>query len=167
MARLSISIPGEYLRGRRICQHTTVWSSQQCRARLSTMPSPPRWSFHISGRRMEVDVPARLRSNSLDVVVSAALGGAVLVGEGSYRCGRAQADLGGFQPTSLAIADDLLRSAGPFPESAIIRRLSRRPMEHRVTCEPVTSAPRDGDEVQFGLPHQYSNSSPLDCFSSS
>jgi DNA-binding transcriptional LysR family regulator len=46
---------------------------------FSTMPGPPRWSFQIAGRRTEVDVPVRLRSNSLDVVVSAALGGAGLV----------------------------------------------------------------------------------------
>jgi DNA-binding transcriptional LysR family regulator len=46
---------------------------------FSTMLSPPRWSFQISGRRTQVDVPERLRSNSLDVVVSAALGGAGIV----------------------------------------------------------------------------------------
>ncbi|MDB5655296.1 MAG: transcriptional regulator, LysR family [Tardiphaga sp.] len=34
------------------------------------------WTFQIAGKRTEVDVPARLRSNALDVVVSAALGGA-------------------------------------------------------------------------------------------
>lgn len=42
---------------------------------FTTRPGSSAWAFQISGRRTEVEVPARLRSNALDVVVSAALGG--------------------------------------------------------------------------------------------
>lgn len=37
------------------------------------------WTFQISGRRTELEVPVRLRSNALDVVVAAALGGVGIV----------------------------------------------------------------------------------------
>jgi DNA-binding transcriptional LysR family regulator len=42
---------------------------------FTTTPGSASWTFQISGRRAEIEVPARLRSNALDVVVSAALGG--------------------------------------------------------------------------------------------
>ena len=42
---------------------------------FATTPGLATWTFQISGRRAEIEVPARLRSNALDVVVSAALGG--------------------------------------------------------------------------------------------
>jgi DNA-binding transcriptional LysR family regulator len=42
---------------------------------FTSTPGSAHWTFQISGRRAEIEVPTRLRSNALDVVVSAALGG--------------------------------------------------------------------------------------------
>jgi DNA-binding transcriptional LysR family regulator len=42
---------------------------------FATTPGLTTWTFQISGRKAEIEVPVRLRSNALDAVVSAALGG--------------------------------------------------------------------------------------------
>jgi DNA-binding transcriptional LysR family regulator len=52
---------------------------------FATTPGLTTWTFQISGRRAKIEVPARLRSNALDAVVSAALGGTGIVRAPSWQ----------------------------------------------------------------------------------
>jgi DNA-binding transcriptional LysR family regulator len=52
---------------------------------FTTTPGSARWTFQVSGRRTEIEVPARMRANALDVVVSAALSGTGIVRAPSWQ----------------------------------------------------------------------------------
>jgi DNA-binding transcriptional LysR family regulator len=52
---------------------------------FTTTPGSARWTFQVSGRRTEIEVPARMRANALDVVVSAALRGTGIVRAPSWQ----------------------------------------------------------------------------------
>jgi len=76
---------------------------------FTTTPGSATWTFQISGRRTEIEVPARLRSNALDVVVSAALGGSGIARAPSWQvqdhvsAGRLQLMLQDFERPSLPL----------------------------------------------------------------
>jgi DNA-binding transcriptional LysR family regulator len=53
---------------------------------FTSTPGSAHWTFQISGRRAVIEVPTRLRSNALDVVVSAALGGTGIARAPPGRC---------------------------------------------------------------------------------
>ncbi len=76
---------------------------------FTTTPGSATWTFQISGRRTEIEVPARLRSNALDVVVSAALGGSGIARAPSWQvqdhvdAGRLQLMLQDYERPSLPL----------------------------------------------------------------
>jgi DNA-binding transcriptional LysR family regulator len=76
---------------------------------FTTTPESAAWTFQIAGRRAEIEVPARLRSNALDVVVSAALGGTGIVRAPSWQvqdhvdAGRLQIVLQDYERPSLPL----------------------------------------------------------------
>jgi len=71
--RMVLCAAPDYLASRGVPATPQDLATQECLI-FATTPGVATWTFQISGRRTEVEVPARLRSNALDVVVSAALG---------------------------------------------------------------------------------------------
>jgi DNA-binding transcriptional LysR family regulator len=76
---------------------------------FTTTPGSARWTFQISGRRTEIEVPARMRANALDVVVSAALCGSGIARAPSWQvqehvdAGRLQLMLEDYERPSLPL----------------------------------------------------------------
>jgi DNA-binding transcriptional LysR family regulator len=71
--RMVLCAAPDYLASRGVPATPQDLATHECLI-FATTPGVASWTFQISGRRTEVEVPARLRSNALDVVVSAALG---------------------------------------------------------------------------------------------
>jgi DNA-binding transcriptional LysR family regulator len=72
--RMVLCAAPDYLASRGVPATPQDLAKHECLV-FATAPGSDTWTFQIAGRRAEIEVPARLRSNALDVVVAAALGG--------------------------------------------------------------------------------------------